>query len=774
MPETPFQPDSRQQADFIQQADSDSAQQAAAEEQASSPKTVRRFNLLDRLLGFRSLLLLFALSMTVIAIPIADRLTLDESIESLFAPDSPLLLDYLESKKLFGGDEFILVAWKQDDLLESETLGQIKSFVEELNRVPGIRPESTQSLTGVLRPKGMGALGGLFMRIPSVREQALTFSQGMLINKDRDTTAIVLRLESQENSAVSQSETFAAVREIAASHSPPAYVVGELVQVHDMYRIVEKDGAVLGWASSGVLLLIILFLFRSFRWMFLPLLVVHVALVWTKAFLVLSGLQLSMVSSMLNSLVTIIGIATVMHITVYFRELRTEYDRRSALLKTMRDLLPPIAWTCGTTAVGFAALFSSSIVPIQSFGLMMTIGTGMVFLAVLAIIPAGVLIGRIDTDPRESGWEKRVTQGLLQLVNLVFRFPRFVGIVALGLALFGLSGLAFLRVETDFSQNFRDRSPIVASLNFVESNLGGAGNYEVDFTIDVEQTEENYQKLRLLAEELRELKIDGQFAVTKVIALTDGLDLIPRIMGRTDEAKRKTLAKMQPEFEPSLFNAEQQRMRIILRALERQPAELKLQLIEEVTTVAQKYFPDAQSTGLYVLLANIILSLLEDQLVSFGIASVGIFLMMSLAFRDWKIGLISMVPNLFPIILLIGTLGWIGSLVNIGTAMIASVSLGLTVDSSIHYLSVYMKSRKNGMGHDDSLRLTQSRVGLALVFANIALVCGFSVLTLSEFVPLVYFGVLVSIAMLGGLLGNLVLLPLLLTTLHRYESNKSH
>ena len=271
------------------------------------------------------------------------------------------------------------------------------------------------------------------------------------------------------------------------------------------------------------------------------------------------------------------------------------------------------------------------------------------------------------------------------------------------------------------------------------------------------------QPVRTLVDKLNQLQRDGQPAVTKAVALTDGLDFIPPIVGRTLEAKRKLMGDLQPDFEPSLFNSEAKRMRVVLRALERQPAETKLALVDDVTQTARTIFPEAKATGLYVLLANIIKSLLNDQLVSFGIAAIGIALMMTIAFRSWRIGLISLVPNLFPIVMLIGTLGWMGVLINIGTAMIASVSVGLTVDSSIHYLSAYFRARKNGLDHRQALERTQQRVGLALVFANIALICGFSVLTLSQFIPLVYFGVLVSIAMLGGLAGNLVLLPVLLS-----------
>jgi len=129
--------------------------------------------------------------------------------------------------------------------------------------------------------------------------------------------------------------------------------------------------------------------------------------------------------------------------------------------------------------------------------------------------------------------------------------------------------------------------------------------------------------------------------------------------------------------------------------------------------------------------------------------------------------LISLFPNVFPIVLVIGTIGWIGLPVNIATAMIASVSMGLTVDSSIHYISGYQLARKSGLSASQAIFQTHSGVGSALLFSNLALIIGFSVLTLSNFIPLVYFGILVSVAILGGLIGNLLLLPVLLRWVDR-------
>jgi predicted RND superfamily exporter protein len=304
------------------------------------------------------------------------------------------------------------------------------------------------------------------------------------------------------------------------------------------------------------------------------------------------------------------------------------------------------------------------------------------------------------------------------------------------------------------------------------------GSWEVSFNVPHTLAEVDLEKVRSLAAELRNLQLPDGTRLTKVIALTDGLDLVPRVPLNTDggffrllrtrpaalEEQQEMLRELQPEMETSLFNAPAGRMRIVLRSLEHQPAEVKLRLIDAVEAAARKHYPDSnvQTTGLYVLLANLISSLLNDQLVSFGLATLGVAGSMWLAFRSLRIGLISIVPNVLPILLVVGGMSWAGLPINIGTAMIASVSMGLTVDSTIHYLTAYRRRRAAGVSHIEAVKFAHGSVGLALLLANVALVVGFSALSLSNFVPLVYFGVLVSASMVGGLVCNLLLLPVLL------------
>ncbi len=734
------------------------APQPSKTEPAASPRLAR---LIDALIKYHVWLFFLALAAVAVSIRPAFQLSFDQSIESLYSEDNVHLQEYLESKALFGGDEFVMVAYTDPQLLSDEGLDRLDRFAQRFGGITDV--VSVQNLAHYTRASQSKLLAS-FLNEETIRE----LFRGLLIGDDDETTAVVLRIQSEQNATRPRAETIAEIRAEAAKYDFPTYIVGEPVQVHDMFRYVEEDGETLGLWSSVLLIGVILLFFRSLRWVALPILVVHAALIWTKAILVLSGMQLSMVSSMLTSLVTIIGVATTIHVTVHFRRWRETHDRTAALRETFRELGPAIFWTCATTATGFAALLSSHINPVQSFGIMMATGSMLVLVASATLLPGGILIGTFSPDPHRAPAEARLTAGLGRVTDAIERRPLAFSFAALLFTLFALAGFWQLRVETDFSKNFRENSEVVRSLSFVENHLGGSGTWEVNFPApgtDQPLDEEFLDRVREVADGLNELESDGRPSLTKVLSLPDGFDMLPDslLFVPVDlDKKRWAFNALEEEFEPSLFNPGQQRMRIMLRAKERQQSEDKLRAIDEVHETAAAEFGEARVTGLFVLLTYLIESLLSDQITSFVLAAVGITAMMSIAFRSFKIGLICLVPNVFPIVIVIGLMGWTGVPINIATAMIASVSMGLTVDSSIHYISGYRRARQRGLDFHAALRETHQGVGKALVFANIALILGFTVLTLSHFIPLVYFGVLVSVAMLGGLIGNLVLLPLLL------------
>lgn len=699
--------------------------------------------------------------LTLLSLGPASRLRFNQSIESFYAPDDPHLRDYLESKALFGGDEFVVVAYADSELFAPDgrvsrsSAARMRDFAARLSLVPGVDAASTQNLADALTLDR-------FPLLAAQREKLLQLFQGILVGEDRHTTAIILRLVAEKDAPVPRGKTLAEIRRVADEFPLPTHLVGEPVQIQETFRYVEEDGAVLGWAAMTLLVLVIWLIFRQLRWVLLPLVVVETSILWTKALLVVSGFELSMVSSVMNSLLMVVGTATVIHVIVHFRELRLERKPRAAARETLHNLAHAVFWTTVTTAAGFAAQLTSHVTPVQSFGLMMGIGTMVILGAALTILPGGMLLGQPESTSTSARWNSRIGGALIRLHDWVEHYPRRVAMAAVIFVLLSLGGTFRLRVETDFSRNFRVSTPIVRALDFAESRLGGSSVWEVNFSAPADLDSRFLDKVRQLSRQLRQLEIAGRPAVTKAVALTDGTDLVPFL---PLTAKRALLRQLQPDFERNLFNPERGRMRIVLRARDRQRAEDRSQVIDEVGRIARDTFPDAKTSGMFVLLTFLVESLLGDQWLSFAVGAAAIIGLMTIAFRSLRVGLFSLVPNLLPILFVIGAMGWLDIPINIGTAMISSVSMGLTIDSSIHYFTGYRRARRSGLDIVAALRETSRGVGTALVDTNLALVAGFLALSLSHFIPLVYFGLLVSVAMLGGLIGNLLLLPLFIRVL---------
>jgi len=204
-----------------------------------------------------------------------------------------------------------------------------------------------------------------------------------------------------------------------------------------------------------------------------------------------------------------------------------------------------------------------------------------------------------------------------------------------------------------------------------------------------------------------------------------------------------------------------------LRAPERLPAEEKIELINRVQAAAAKEFPGAEATGYYVLLADLIESVLDDQWKTFAVASAAVLAMTLVAFRNVPLAIATMIPNAIPVLALFGGMGWLGIKTNMGAAMIAAVSVGLSIDSSIHYVLLYKFRRRQGMTMDEALAHAQDSAGRAATLSTLALIVGFATLCVSDFIPTIYFGALVSLSMIGGLVGNILVQPMLIRKLDR-------
>ena len=703
----------------------------------------------------------------------------------MFSTDDPLIATYHKLKRTFGGNDVILCVYDDPDLLNEDRSGmkRLTAIGKRLAKVPGVRGILSLDL-----PYGYNIVEPDNLIAKDLRELFQGYTHGV----DGRTVSVACMLNPLEQSSVSRAETVAALRtemQDLPDGLEPGIVTGEPVMLVDAFAYIEQDGNRLFTTTTVLLAIIIAISFRSLRWVAIPILVVQFALVLTNGLLAISGIRLTMVSSMLTAVVTVIGVATVVHVIVRFREGRDEgMTPTASLTRAGRMLVAPVFWACVTDAVGFAALMAADVAPVRDFGLMMAIGAIMVLVSAAALIPTLVLFGRRDNKPATLWGERFLDDQLQRLVTAAQDRPRMVGGTLIALLAVSVMGLSRLEIETDFTRNFREDTEIVSSYELVESKLGGAGVCDVIVTAPKSLNWSYLSRMLNFEKRLREqvavtdangVKKPG---LTKVLSLADAVvraapvDLanLPRI--RRELITRTELRLMRgriPSFYDALYGEDSENpgrhyFRIMLRANERQPAKQKLEIISQIEQVCAEESAKnqgkihAEVSGYFVLLTNLINGVLRDQWRTFTVAMIGIFMVMYVALRDFRLALIAMVPNTIPILFVNGFIGWMGLRINMGAAMIAAVSLGLSIDSSIHYLSAYQRSKRTGKSVRESLEIVQQSVGRALVFSTISLIVGFSVLAISQFVPTVYFGVLISLTMLGGLIGNLLWLPMLI------------
>jgi predicted RND superfamily exporter protein len=758
----------------------------------------RRF--IIALVNWRWPLLLMGLLLASLAYLPSRQVRFDRAIENMFSPRDPIMEPFRQFKAIFGHHEVLLAVYEDPQLFDPSGAGieRVQLVSERLREVPGVRDvlslaEINELVAGVERPFGLLAprnrkppilndRSPLAVAYRQLFEGYTHSSDGTLVSLACmiDPSMLSEQVDDPQRQIVNDIRTALATLPDGLS---PGMVAGEPVMVVDGFQLVEQDGRRLGVWSTILLSITLAVCFRNWRWLVVPLAVVHWAVLMTRALLSVLGLHLTLVSSMLTALVTVVGVATVTHLIVRFRENRADgLPARASFIEAATVLAWPVLGAIATDAVGFGSLWWSSVGPVFDFGTMMVLGSLLIVPAIIFLVPAMSLVGQPEAPSAPLPSDSRLRSSLRRIVATVAAWPRLVLAVSIVIGIFSAWGSLRLTVETDFTKNFRAGSALVRSYDLIESRLGGAGVWDVLLPAPEVVDQAYVDRVLALEERLRSIRLPEaddvgttpRPALTKVISLADAIqasEADSRLRFLSPELRARGMAKVMPNFTAALRSSDdtgQQWFRIMLRSRERLPAHWKQAVLSEVRGAVQTAFPGTAAepagevTGYHVLMVTLVDSLVRDQWAMFGLSCLGIAAMMLVAFRSFTLALLCLVPNVLPVLLVTGLLGWLEIRINMGAAMIAAVSMGLSVDSSIHYIAAFRRALAKGDSVAEALEEVQQSVGSAMVISTLAIVVGFGVLCVSDFIPTVYFGALASLTMLGGMAGNLVVLPLLL------------
>ncbi len=489
--------------------------------------------------------------------------------------------------------------------------------------------------------------------------------------------------------------------------------------------------------------------------------------------LYIAGGQMNLVMTMLPPLVYVLSISGSVHLVNYYRDAVCESGIASASLRALKHGWRPCVLASATTAVGLLSLASSDITPVKMFGIYSAIGIVAGLVMTLLYLPAALtFLPASMQQPRRAGAAQGSCGLSVRFAESLCRRNSVVTGMSLLLMVGAGCGLLMLQSTVRLQYRFGADSRIIADYRWLETNVGPLVPLEVvvDFGPDCELD----LFARMVVIDYLEQVLGEVEDVGATISAVDFLPRLPDGNTQQDAFVRAMLRRDLPHNRQPLYDAHlladdgagHQLGRITVRAAALSNVDFGRftnELRDAVDPVLEE-FPTIQATytGMIPLIYKAQRELLNDLVESFLLAFAIIALVMMLLLKSVWAGLLAMLPNVFPVVVVFGLMGWSGIWIEIGTVMTASTALGIAVDDTLHYLTWFRRASRDGLQQHEAVGFAHRRCARAMVQTTLICACGLIVFSLSSFMPIVRFSGLMATLLLAALLGDLVFLPALL------------
>ena len=580
------------------------------------------------------------------------------------------------------------------------------------------------------------------------------------------------------------------------------YLGGLPMITDDMVSFVRNDLIVFGGGVLLFLIIVLTVIFRELRWIVLPLISCFYAGLIMVGVLGLIGWKVTVISSNFLALMLIITISMNIHLIVRYRQLNRDYpgDDQLALVRTTtHKMVKPCLYTALTTIMGFSSLVVSDIKPVIDFGWMMSAGLAVTFVTSFLLFPTLLMVmGKTASRPTSDSDRFLLPAYLARLTETQ---GNKILVLAVILTLVSVAGIAQLRVENSFINYFSDDTEIYQGLKLIDEKLGGTTPLEIlinfgddsDIFLKPEDlvglTEAEIQMERKYAEQanapeywftpdkIQSIKevhdyLDGLPEIGKVLSLASAVRVVEDLAGEELDGMQLALlyTKIPPEVRKDLVDPyvsiDDNEARIFARVLDSKPDLRRNELLETVRRdlVEKLGFEekDVIVSGLLVLYNNMLQSLFTSQIKTVGVVMLGIAIMFLVLFRSITLSIIGILPNLLGAGVVLGVMGWAGIPMDMMTITIAAITIGIAVDNGIHYIYRFREEYALTNDYVETLHICHSNIGQAVFYTTMTIIFGFSILVFSNFIPTIYFGVLIASAMFIALLAALTVLPKLI------------
>ncbi len=741
-------------------------------------------------------LIVFAVPLIVFGLSLSlKNIEIDGSYRIWFGKDSKTLKDYDNFRKTFGNDDGVIIAFKDENgIFTQKALSTIKKITDELWKTKYIarvdsltnyqyvhsNPDDEEDIIveDFIKDIDKADDSYLFNRKAIALDDPLLVNS--LISSDGTTTMISARLTPKVNDKSDKSlEIMALLDKILA---PEAERTGYKFWVNGGPAL-NKAFVVIGTGDAMTFtplvlvasIILLLLLFRRVSGALIPIGVVVFTFLTVLAVQVLLGYKLNNFTANLPVFVVAIGIADAVHIYSVWLLYRQEgLDNDEAVFKSMQKNMLPIFLTSLTTAIGFATLMISEVVPVFTLGVATASGAVLAFIISIVWMPSVLLL--LKKPIKVKVLEKIKAKKPLGYGAFILRNnKKIIYITSFIFILLGL-GITQVRVDSNTIRYFDKDVPIRQSAEFIMNNLTGPMSYEIVVDSGVKDGIKSPKFMKTVERFYREFQTDFS-DVRHLSSLMDIVKRFNKVVDGKDEIpnSQNLIAQYLLLYSLSLpqgmeindkMDINEQKLRISGQ-MNIVDTSKDLEMIHYIEEWWKKTEYSATVQGQTYMFAHMQKDVTNTLIYSLSLALVLVTVVMFLIFRRLKMLWVFILPNILPVILVVGLMGWIGISIDIGVAIAGAIIIGVAVDDTIHFLVKYFDARKRGLGMEETFDEVLRYAGKAILFTTIILTVSFSLFAFSDFSPNQNFGIVTAFALMVALVIDILLLPALLSLADR-------
>ncbi|WP_018477860.1 efflux RND transporter permease subunit [Pontibacter roseus] len=724
----------------------------------------------------------------------ASRLRFDYNFDNFFPEGDPDLSYYYSYRDKFGNDnDYLLIGLDNggNSVFEASFLQRVDSLTKLLLGQPHI--ESVLSPT-TLRSPVVEQFG--YFEIPYLHadepnryaeDSARIYSNRELIGTffSEDATAVSLFVQTSDNLGKADSDTLLAY----------LYQQLDLLQLSDHHIagkalaqsvFIEKMKVELAVFMSASIVLVIAFLWIAFRtpWgVLVPLVVVLLSVLWSLGVMGMFNKPIDIMTVLLPTIMFVVGMSDVIHIqSRYITAVGAGASKLLAIRTTLREVGMATLLTSLTTAVGFLTLLTTAIVPIRNFGLYTGISVMLAFVLAFTVLPAILLLIQKPSQRLTRRSEFSWPVLMRRLYRFILRKPKLILYSSMGIALLSLIGLSLIKVDTTLLEDLGDDDPIIQDFQYFENKFSGVRPFELHLKAapgrtmyDLEVLQEVNQIEGYLYDTYGLNFISSPVTVVKTLhrAQNGGLSdfyTLPDTPHEMNQVKRRLDAFNKRSELRSVVTADMKEGRLAGKMTDvgsARAAELNDSLQLFIDQQIDPTLLQTRITGSAVMLDKnneyVVSNMLEGLLIAFLVVA----LLVGIIFRSLRMVIISLVPNIIPLMMIGGIMGFLGINMTVSVSIIFTIAFGIAVDDTIHFLGKLKLELRKGKTLPYAIKSTLVSTGKAIIITSCILVAGFLTLVLSTFDATFYVGVFVSLTLVFALLADLLLLPVLILFFYR-------